>query len=178
MRHTKIILGIGVVASAIIAGCATQPETPKQVAVVAPPPAPVRQVTAPVAPPVVRAVPSSSAHTLDEYKRDVARQIVARNSTSIADTLPPILKSVIVLEITVDNEGKPRHVGVFRSNGYKDLEQVAMESVRRSGPFLAPSSDVLSGSGEVTYRETWLFRHDGRYQVRSALEAQGIASKK
>ena len=58
---------------------------------------------------------------------------------------------------------------VWRSNGYQDLEQTALKSVRRAGKFPAPSPEVLKGQETVRFLETWLFRHDGRYHVRSVV---------
>lgn len=117
--------------------------------------------------PDLQVLPASPARTVDAYKQRVAMQIVQKNSHTIADALPPLLKSVVVLDITVDRAGEPVRVAVRRSNGYHDLEHVAIESVRRAGPFPAPSAEVLDGASVVSYLETWLFRHDGRFQVRS-----------
>lgn len=114
----------------------------------------------------------SPARTVDAYKQDVATRIVQKNWDAVADTLPPILKSVVVLDITVDRGGAPVSVAVRRSNGYHELEDAAIESVRRAGPFPAPSAEVLNGARAVSYIETWLFRPDGRFQVRSVADAQ------
>jgi periplasmic protein TonB len=174
MRYLKVVCGVSLAASAVVfSGCATQSEPPKEEApVVVAPPAP--PTVAPVAPPkkVAPVAGVSSARTMDAYKKDVAQRIVNKNNSAIADTLPPILKSVVVLDITVDETGTPVHVAVRRSNGYKDLEQAAITSVKRAGPFPAPSADVLKGGTSVSYTETWLFRPDGRYQVRSVADVQ------
>jgi len=166
MRYLNFIRGVGLAASVIVAGCATQaPEAPKPAPVVVqpPPPPPV------VRPAAVAKAPASvsSARTTDAYKRHVAEKIAAANSNSLADTLPPILKSVVVLEISIDNEGNAVDVSVRRSNGYKELEQTAIASVKRVGKFPAPSQDVLGGHAQLTYLESFLFRPDGRYQIRS-----------
>jgi periplasmic protein TonB len=111
----------------------------------------------------------SQATTLDDYKKHAAGHIVSLASKELADSLPPILKSVVVLDITVDAEGTVTRAVVWRSNGYQDLEQTALKSVRRAGKFPAPSPEVLKGQESVRFLETWLFRHDGRYHVRSAV---------
>ena len=175
MRRINVIR-VGLAASVIIAGCATQQPEPKPQPVVVQPatkPAPAPQVAAPA--PKAAPASQSSARTMDAYKRDVAKQIVAKNSGSVAESLPPILKSVVVLDITLDSEGKAANIMVRRSNGYRDLEQTAIESVRRAGPFPAPSADVLNGSNVISYTETWLFRPDGRFQVRSVAEVQDLS---
>ncbi len=182
MLRNRVPQYVALCAIAAVAGCATVESPPPA----APPPAaPPVQAVAPVAPPkaapapaptpapVVRG-PASTAATMDAYKKQVAEHIQAKNSRERADTLPPILKSVVVLNITIDRDGKPVHVSVMRSNGHKDVEQIAMQSIHRAGPLPAPSPALL-GSGEtVSFVETWLFRPDGRYQVRSVAENQRL----
>jgi protein TonB len=110
---------------------------------------------------------ASAVLTVDAYKRQAAARIMQTNADSVADSLPPILQSVIVLDITVDRDGQPVNVAVRRSNGHIDLERTAIASVRRAQPFPAPSPAVLGGARTVSYVETWLFRPDGRFQLRS-----------
>jgi TonB family protein len=113
----------------------------------------------------------SQATNVDDYKKHAAGHIVAfsKESRELAESLPPILKSVVVLDITVDAEGNVTRAVLWRSNGYKDLEQIALASVRRAGKLPAPSPEVLKGQESVRFLETWLFRHDGRYHVRSVV---------
>jgi TonB family protein len=111
----------------------------------------------------------SNAVTVDDYKKHAAARVVALGEKEIADSLPPILKSVVVLDITVDAEGNVTRAVIWRSNGYKDLEQTALQSVRRVGKMPAPSAEVLKGQESVRFLETWLFRHDGGYHVRSVV---------
>jgi protein TonB len=183
MQYSQIIRWCGFAAAVAVAGCATQQaETPK-----APPPQPVAvQPPAPrPAPPVVVAKPApranvSSARTVDAFKHEVASKIAAANSAAIADKLPPILKSVVVVEITVDRDGKTA-ASLRRSNGHKDLEQAAIAAVRRAGTVQAPSDDILGGQTSITYLETFLFRPDGRYQIRTLASAPaptGAVAKK
>lgn len=181
MRYQQWVRGVGLAVTVVVAGCATQQtEAPKPApVVVAPPPAPV------VRPPVAKAAPPkhvSSARTVDAYKKHVAERIAAANNGSLADKLPPILKSVVVLQISVDQDGNASNLSVFRSNGFKDLEQAAIASVRRAGKFDAPSDEVLGGQTHITYLETFLFRPDGRYQIRTIASASpspaGAVAKK
>jgi len=97
----------------------------------------------------------------------VASRIVAANEEVFFEPLPDILKSVVVLEITVDRHGYPLDVYVIRSNGYRELEQVALASVLRAAPFDGPQPGVLQGAASVSFLETFLFRGDGFYQVLS-----------
>jgi protein TonB len=151
VRGLRAAISAALAVALMVAACA--PPTP-------PPPAPPAR---------------SAAPTLDAYKREAASRITQRNADSIADALPPILKSVVVLDITVDRDGRPVVVAVRRSNGYRELEQAAIASVHRAGPFPAPPPALLEGTNTVTYVETWLFRPDGRFQVRSVAGVQPSA---
>jgi TonB family protein len=104
---------------------------------------------------------------MDEYKRRFARSVAAANSRALADSLPPILKSVVVLDITVGADGTLDRVVVWRSNGYTELERAALESVRRMRAAPPPPAQALMGGSSVRFLETFLFRPDGLYQVRS-----------
>ena len=101
------------------------------------------------------------------YKTAIARQIVAASKAKYTEDLPPILKSVVVLDISIDKGGRPVRVVVWRSNGYEDLEATALASVKNIGAFPPPSEDLLAGNDTVRYLETFLFRPDGKFQIRS-----------
>jgi len=108
----------------------------------------------------------STTATVDAYKREFAQRV--QDSTDrLADSLPVILKGVIVLDVTIDHEGNVAQVKLWRSNGYPELEKTALESVSKVGRFPAPSDAVRGGQQSVRFLETWLFRHDGRFRVRS-----------
>ena len=113
----------------------------------------------------------SSALNIDDYKKHAAGHIIAISKHELAESLPPILKSVVVLDITVDKDGNLSRVALWRSNGYDDLERIAIESVKRAGKLPAPSPEVLKGQESVRFLETWLFAHNGRYHVRSVIPA-------
>jgi TonB family protein len=109
----------------------------------------------------------STGATMDAYKRHFAERVTQHGKDQLADSLPVILKGVIVLDVTIDAQGNVTALKVWRSNGYKDIEQTALASVRKVGRFPAPSAEVLGGASSVRFLETWLFRPDGRFQVRS-----------
>lgn len=157
-RDFAITAGI----AAIAAGCAQQPPA----AAPAPPP------VAAVAPPRPASAPAVPALTLEAYKKEVASRIALHSGDLFSDPLPEMLKSVVVLEIRIDRDGRLANVAVRRSNGYKALENRAMDSVRRAAPFEAPSLLVRRGAGSVTFLETFLFRDDGRFQIRSLVASR------
>ena len=78
-----------------------------------------------------------------------------------------MLKSIVVLDVSIDRDGRLAHVFVTRSNGYKNLENIALKNVRRGAPYAAPLGLVRRCDGSLNFMETFLFRDDGRFQVRS-----------
>jgi periplasmic protein TonB len=114
----------------------------------------------------------STAKGIDAYKAQIAKLIYRASSKEIFEgAAPPLLKSIVVLEVSIDAKGSAR-ARVVRSNGFKELEQRALQSVKRASPLPRWSS---AGSKPVTYYETWLFRNDGRFQIRSIAPPQASA---
>jgi TonB family protein len=107
-----------------------------------------------------------SQQMLDGYKKLVARRIVQAHRHTYSEPMPQIMKSIVVLDITIDRLGRPVEVLVHRSNGYRQLEQRALESVVRAGPFAPPEPELLEGDA-VSFLESFLFRQDDFFQVRS-----------
>jgi periplasmic protein TonB len=113
--------------------------------------------------------PISSAGTLDAYKADVARHIHRASARETFEgAAPPLLKSIVVLSITIEPGGTV-HAKVVRSNGFRALEARALRSVRRATPIPRWSG---AGGRPIHYYETWLFRSDGRFQIRSIAPPQ------
>ena len=104
---------------------------------------------------------------LTEYKRRVAHRIVQTSLETYSAPLPEVMKSIVVLEITVDRAGHATAISVYRSNGYVHLEERALASVAKAAPFTPPAPAVLRGTGSVSFLETFLFRDDDFFQVRS-----------
>jgi TonB family protein len=111
--------------------------------------------------------PPYSIATLSEYKRGVAHRIVRASRDTYHEPMPEVMKSIVVLEITVDGAGRATAVSVYRSNGYKHLEQRALASVAAAAPFAPPLPALLEGGASVSFLETFLFRDDDFFQVRS-----------
>ena len=135
-----------------------------------PPEAPSQQPAAP-APQTATPKPEPARTPLDRYKRAVAEQILKANAASTFEGVPPhLLRAVIVLQLTVDDKGKVTAVKLLRSPNAA-LTTVATNSVRAAGALPAPPRELLRG-GRLEFAETWLFRDDGKFQVRSLAEAQ------
>ena len=126
----------------------------------------------PAAPPIVKAkapaAPSPAPAALDDYKRQFALDLI-QGTPRLAYCPPsePILKSVVVLQITVDAAGGLVDASVFRSNGYPELEKSALDTVLRAAPFPAPEPALTKEHGSVYFLETFLFNHDDCFQIRS-----------
>jgi len=103
---------------------------------------------------------------LDSYKTQVARHVVQHNPEhDFNGKLPPMLPAIVVLEITVDEEGRMTEVAVQRSRD-PDASAVALAAMRRSAPLPRPAR-LANGNGKLTFSETFLFADRDRYQLRS-----------
>ncbi|HQR57016.1 MAG TPA: TonB family protein [Burkholderiaceae bacterium] len=148
-------------------GCGTPPppaeSTPAPVADARPtaPPAPVAKSggTGP------RLAPRDPA--LEAWKVAAAQKIHAVNQKQVFEGRPHhLLKSVIVVEATVDRSGNVVGSRVTRSNGYKDLDKMALNSLKGASPLPSPPASLVP-RGTLVYSETWLVQNDGRFQVRT-----------
>jgi protein TonB len=109
----------------------------------------------------------STAQTLEQYKAEVAHAVLHANAEhTFIGRLPEVLKSIVVLQIFIDRDGSAYDVRMFRSNGYQELESRAMQSVRAAA-LPKPSAAVTGGRSSVSFTETWLFRDDGKFQIRT-----------
>lgn len=103
---------------------------------------------------------------LDDYKTQVAQHVVSHNPDHVySGTLPAMLPAVVVLEITVDQEGRMTDLEVQRARD-AHAAQVALASMRRSAP-LPPPQRLAQDSGSLKFSETFLFADDDRFQLRS-----------
>lgn len=176
----RLAFGALLAASVLLAGC-PQPQRDQPLAtppMTTPSPAPA-QAPAPAPAPRVEQGPAarpapSRALSLDAYKREVAARLLEMNSATTFQGRPPeILRAVVVVDVTINANGEPVRASVRRAPDHsRNLGDVAVQSFKASGPFPAPSPNVLRGARELSFIETWLFRDDGRFQIRTLAEAQ------
>ena len=155
----------------VLAGC-TSPTAP---------PKPSGSTPAPIVTPPIQtvdvapAVPSSSSKlrlaardpALDDWKRVAAEKVYAANRAQLFDGRPEhLLRAVIVVEATVDREGKVTRSKILRSPGIASLDDVALTSLKTASPLPAPPAKLVA-KGPLVFSETWLFRKDGRFQLRT-----------
>ena len=151
----------------LLAACATHE---------APPPAsssstPSRQ-PAPRPSPAPNAAPAttSSARTVEDYKREVALRIQQRNPAWVHDERPQaLLRAVVVARIRVDAYGNPQ-VEIVRSPD-AEMSQRVVQSVRAAAPLPAPPR-ALAAQLNAGFTESWLFNTDGRFQIRTVARPQ------
>lgn len=156
--------------AALVAGCATRaPET----------------APATTAPPAARTAPSMPAsaaparvdtaapRTLVEWKRSAAERIHSANRNLIYAGAPPNpLRAIVVVEMTVSADGQVRRADLVRVPSHsKELGQVALKSLNAAAPLPAPPKTLVA-QGPIRVTETWLFRDDGQFQIRTLASAQ------
>ncbi len=114
----------------------------------------------------------SSAHTTDDYKRDLALRISQVNAQKVYAGRPQaLLRSVVVLRYAVDGRGNLVRSEIMRSNHDRETESIALASLRSSAPFPKPAAHLLR-RGQMEISETWLFNNDGRFQLRTIAHPQ------
>lgn len=104
---------------------------------------------------------------LEEWKQRAAERIHEVNRKELFAGRPEhLLRAVIVVELSVDRQGKVTTSKIMRSPGIASLNTVALRSLKAASPLPAPPASLVS-KGALVYQETWLFRKDGRFQLRS-----------
>lgn len=156
-------------ALALLGGCATKAPEPAPVAS-ARPPAISPAASQPSAPARVEA---ASPRSLAEWKRSAAERIHAANRALIYGGAPPNpLRAVVVVEMTVSADGQIRRADLLRVPGHaKELGAVALKTLSAAAPLPAPPR-ALVAQGPIRVTETWLFRDDGHFQIRTLATAQ------
>lgn len=115
---------------------------------------------------------TSTASTLEGYKRDLAQRISQTNSSKVYEGRPQaLLRSVIVLKYVVDSRGNLVRSEILRSNRDNQTESIALASLRSTAPFPKPMPHLLR-HGRLEISETWLFNNDGRFQLRTIAQPQ------
>ena len=130
-------------------------------------------VPAPATAPAPAPAPSanSGARSVEEYKRDFAKHLHQTSAELIFAGAPPnLLRSVIVMSVALDTSGNVVSARVLRDNGDAETVRSAVDSVRRGAPYPRPASRMFN-RGRHEFTETWLFRDDGRFQLRTLAEA-------
>jgi protein TonB len=111
-------------------------------------------------------VPPASP-TLDAYKAEVAQHVMRANpGQTFSGRLPPMLPAIVVVNITVREDGELQDVVVQRSRD-PSASEVALSSMRRTGKLPRPTHLLGAHMRALTFSETFLFDDQYRFQLRS-----------
>lgn len=115
-----------------------------------------------------------SFRSLDDYKIDAALKIVRVNpENTFSGKLPPMLPAVVVLRITVDEDGWITNVWVQRAPEGDDLAStIAIDSMYRVRTLPRPLNLANGADGSLSYSETFLFNADNQFQIRTLAPVQ------
>ena len=131
------------------------------------PPAPtVAEMAAPAPPAAPK--PPAPMNTIDDYKVLVAQQILDANpSITFSGQLPPMLPAIVVVDISVDQDGDLRKVEVKRSRN-KEASRVALAAVKQvEGAFPKPLHLLKRNHKTLDFSETFLFNERFHFQLRT-----------
>ena len=98
------------------------------------------------------------------------------NKERVFEGRPPHpLKAVVVLDLAVGADGRIQSASVMRAPQHaRELGAVAVRTVQAASPLPPPPRALLGQVGSVRFTETWLFRQDDRFQLRTLAQAQLI----
>jgi len=156
----------------VAAGCGSAPSSPPVAA--APAASAPGPAAAQPAPPAVLG-PSSGAGprlaardpALEQWKRQAAERIHSANASQLFEGRPHhLLQGVIVVDVTVDRNGKVTRSKIVRSPGIARLNGMVQASLKTASPLPAPPPALVK-TGAITYSETWLFTNDSKWRLRT-----------
>lgn len=130
--------------------------------------APAISIPAPPAPPVTAPEPAPPATTIAAYKLLVARQIMAANPDGTFDgPLPAMLPAIVVLDLSMDRDGKLKKLRVHRSRD-SEASAAALAAVRRVAQPFPPAEQLLRKRDKtLDFSETFLFNERYQFQLRT-----------
>jgi protein TonB len=110
-----------------------------------------------------------------DWRRALAQHILAINRERVFEGRPPHpLKAIVVLELTVGLDGRLQRASVLRAPDHaRELGADAVRAAQAASPLPPPPRALLS-RGAVRFTETWLFRDDNRFQLRTLAQTQLI----
>ena len=110
---------------------------------------------------------------LDMWKRAAAERITAANPQLCYSGPPPMpLRAVVVVQMQILPDGRLLKAELLRVPDHAvDLGPVALQSLHAAAP-LPPVPPALKVQGPLKSMETWLFRDDGKFQLRSLAPEQ------
>lgn len=165
--HWRIFMAV---AGLVLASCSVPPAPP---AAPAAPPSASRPTSPAAAPPAAR---PSDAQSESDWRRSLAQHILTVNKDRVFEGRPPHpLKAVVVLELAVGADGRIQNASVMRAPEHaRELGAVAVRTAQAASPLPPPPRALLGRGTAVRFTETWLFRQDNRFQLRTLAQTQLI----
>jgi hypothetical protein len=102
---------------------------------------------------------------MDQVRQYAARRLVEANpGSTYIEPAPDVLLAIPVLEIELNADGSVKRIEVLRyPRQAKDTTQLAIDAVRRAGPF----GDVSRLPRPWRFTETFLFNDDRKFKPRT-----------
>jgi len=121
--------------------------------------------------PLLQGAPrASDAEIESEYRIDAARHLYSAYPMRVyRGKLPPLLYSVMMVEIEIDAAGQVLDITVIRKPAADEVAPWVMAMVKRAGPFPAPAR--ISGPS-VKFKEVWFVDRSGLFQLMTLTEGQ------
>jgi hypothetical protein len=111
----------------------------------------------------------SNAHSPREYRKDAARHLYQHYQTRIyKGKMPPMLKAVGVLEVSVNSRGQVDEIVWLRAPRHvPEVMREIENAIRAAQPYPAPLH-----LKHVKYTDTWLWHASGQFQLDTLTEGQ------
>jgi len=104
---------------------------------------------------------------LEQWKRQAAERIHTANAKQLFEGRPHhLLQGVIVVDVTVDKNGRVTRSKIIRSPGIARLDNMVQASLKTASPLPVPPPALVK-TGAMTYSETWLFTNDSKWRLRT-----------
>jgi hypothetical protein len=115
--------------------------------------------------------PNESAQEIErEFRIDASRHLYGCYPMRVyKGKLPPLLYSVMVVDVEVDEKGQVLNVNTVRKPAADEVAPWVHAMIRRAGPFPAP---VKMPGGKVRFTEIFLVDKSGLFQTDSLTEGQ------
>jgi len=143
----------------LLAACQKQPTVLPPPVMVAQPPPPTAAQPAPL--------PPREAATIDEYKEQIARRIMAANpQLTFSGRLPEMMEAIVVLDIGIGRDGELASIRVHRAPDTRSAD-IAQQAVKAATPYPKPGKLLGWTHHSLVFSETFLFNRDYRFQLRT-----------
>jgi protein TonB len=157
---------IALLGTLLLQACSQSPRAPE---VSQPAPPPLQVAPAPVEPTPSAPLRTSMARTAEQYRQHAAQHVYAQHASQLfSGPMPPLLQAVGVLAVEIGSQGEVRRLTWLRPPAHVPAVMHQIEQlVHQAAPYPAPLH-----LGGVTYTDTWLWHHSGRFQLHTLSEGQ------